>query len=613
MKYLFLFTIGPVQSFIAQARKTHDLYMGSQLFSYLIQQALNKIMTKNNCEIIFPIINHLNSKKDAQLIKENSELKDKIGFLPNRFIVEIDAACDEDIKMIGKDMEYELKKMLREEIFEKTVDRDELRSVFKKIESHKSSNLDLQLENFLEIHWVAIPMDDDKDYVKKYVELERLLGAVKNVRKFQQLKEKGRKCSLCGERNALFYRKTQNGKKPLYIQEDAIEIADDSLKDRLKPGEGLCAVCFIKRFWKNEYFPSTAAIAASDWIEKIKEKKSELYNEFMCCFDKQQFDAQCFYKENLREDYLKKYGWFQDNDKLEYARNILKKLYRDKDGKYKEPRRYYALLMLDVDDMGRFLSGEFLSDKSQLKYFHKELSQCLYSFARNVTEEFQKSGRTVVYAGGDDFQGFINLSNLDVLSDLKDIFSKTVKNRIERKFLLYRELTYSSGIIIAHYKTPLYIILNFLRQAIDNVKNYFEAKNGTAIVFVTHSGRIIETYLKNSLLKDFLKIINDPDTSFPFLYNLDRVMSKLNWNGIFTFGELENQLDILKNEVARLLKRTLKSILPHDKYNNLLEFLLNSIKMYINKNRRNYRFDYISYINLLKISEEIKRCVKSSS
>ena len=148
---------------------------------------------------------------------------------------------------------------------------------------------------------------------------------------------------------------------------------------------------------------------------------------------------------------------------------------------------------------------------------------------------------------------------------------------------------------------------------IDNVKNYFEAKNGTAIVFVTHSGRIIETYLKNSLLKDFLKIINDPDTSFPFLYNLDRVMSKLNWNGIFTFGELENQLDILKNEVARLLKRTLKSILPHDKYNNLLEFLLNSIKMYINKNRRNYRFDYISYINLLKISEEIKRCVKSSS
>ena len=28
-QYLFLFTIGPVQSFIAQARKTRDLYAGS--------------------------------------------------------------------------------------------------------------------------------------------------------------------------------------------------------------------------------------------------------------------------------------------------------------------------------------------------------------------------------------------------------------------------------------------------------------------------------------------------------------------------------------------------------------------------------------------------------
>ncbi|NTW88345.1 MAG: hypothetical protein HGB26_04300 [Desulfobulbaceae bacterium] len=30
-QYLFLFTIGPVQSFIAQARKTRDLYAGSAI------------------------------------------------------------------------------------------------------------------------------------------------------------------------------------------------------------------------------------------------------------------------------------------------------------------------------------------------------------------------------------------------------------------------------------------------------------------------------------------------------------------------------------------------------------------------------------------------------
>ncbi len=31
--HLFLFTLGPVQSFIAQARKTQDLYAGSETLS----------------------------------------------------------------------------------------------------------------------------------------------------------------------------------------------------------------------------------------------------------------------------------------------------------------------------------------------------------------------------------------------------------------------------------------------------------------------------------------------------------------------------------------------------------------------------------------------------
>jgi len=35
-QYLFLFTIGPVQSFIAQARKTRDLYAGSAILGEII-------------------------------------------------------------------------------------------------------------------------------------------------------------------------------------------------------------------------------------------------------------------------------------------------------------------------------------------------------------------------------------------------------------------------------------------------------------------------------------------------------------------------------------------------------------------------------------------------
>ncbi len=38
-QYLFLFTIGPVQSFIAQARKTRDLYAGSAILGEIIDAA----------------------------------------------------------------------------------------------------------------------------------------------------------------------------------------------------------------------------------------------------------------------------------------------------------------------------------------------------------------------------------------------------------------------------------------------------------------------------------------------------------------------------------------------------------------------------------------------
>ncbi|MBK6682241.1 MAG: hypothetical protein IPG53_20725 [Ignavibacteriales bacterium] len=51
MKYLFLLSIGPVQSFIAQARKSRDLRLGSELLSRLIDTALNEPSIK---KVIFP-------------------------------------------------------------------------------------------------------------------------------------------------------------------------------------------------------------------------------------------------------------------------------------------------------------------------------------------------------------------------------------------------------------------------------------------------------------------------------------------------------------------------------------------------------------------------------
>lgn len=77
------FTIGPVQDFVAQARRTRDLWSGSFLLSYLAGCAIKCIQDKGG-EIEIPDV-----REDRLLdwIKKPRDKKDNpiIGSLPNRF------------------------------------------------------------------------------------------------------------------------------------------------------------------------------------------------------------------------------------------------------------------------------------------------------------------------------------------------------------------------------------------------------------------------------------------------------------------------------------------------------------------------------------------------
>ncbi|NLY75018.1 MAG: hypothetical protein GX075_06910, partial [Firmicutes bacterium] len=225
-RFLFLFTIGPVQSFIAQARKTHDLYTGSRLMSDLVGYAIERL--PQDMELIFPTPSH-------------KDLGNTLNSTPNEFIALIH--CD-DPREIGEKLKREVQNKF------KTIVNDD---VITKQGLSKPNGLDRQIEDFPEVYWAAIQFNDGDNYHEKYKQLTRLMGAVKNTRTFKQLPEEGRKCSLCGERNALFYKPNidENGfeKRPKYIDDNAIKINDT----RMARGEALCGICFVKRYyWKDE-------------------------------------------------------------------------------------------------------------------------------------------------------------------------------------------------------------------------------------------------------------------------------------------------------------------------------------------------------------------------
>lgn len=66
-QYMLMFSLGPVQTFIAQARKTRDLWLGSFLLSMMMEAAMKGLENK----LVYPA---------------DPTIKGDISNLPNKFV-----------------------------------------------------------------------------------------------------------------------------------------------------------------------------------------------------------------------------------------------------------------------------------------------------------------------------------------------------------------------------------------------------------------------------------------------------------------------------------------------------------------------------------------------
>jgi len=451
--YLFLFSISPVQSFISQARKTKDLYAGSVLLSNFIKNQIEFLKKeKTDAEIIFPMWKN-NSDKNGQS-------------LPNRFVAKINAESDDEIVLLGQKLQKNFKDILKKR-FENLPDI-----------ISKGPNKDIYLNqvlNIFESYWAAVK-EEDNNYQNNYIKLEKIHAAAKNIKKFKQLNngngEQGRKCSLCGERNAYFY---GNYDLPAFINENfGTKICDSRIQ--FTKNEALCTACSIKRFY-NVSFPSIAEITLKGTIPE--DKIAEL-----------SFDAELFYDENLTQTYFKKNN--MPVSRLDEIKNRRNKILEKNNLKASSLPKYYALIMFDGDNMGKFLAGDFLREETNLEEFHKILSMVLSEGAKKARNIVDKYGKTV-YAGGDDFLGFVPLKSLmPVLKELRTIFKEYVNDRLNK--FIQKEITISAGIAIAHYKIPLKTVLDWARTMEKEAKE--KSRDSFAIAVLKHSGEIHKTVWK---------------------------------------------------------------------------------------------------------------------
>ena len=506
MTHLFLFTIGPVQSFIAQARKTRDLYAGSQILSELVEAGMNAFPGT----VIFP--------------NKGSQSK------PNRFLGWVNHAGDDDaLRDMGKAVE------------------DAVRAAWQRMAKDAVEGLgpsrpngyDEQIQNALQVFWVFQSAKEETYHIA-YRDIERTLGAIKNVRPVRQYHyqmeneetvygERGRKCSLDGERNVKFYRMgstDKNGEgyaveRKLFLRnKDEVAIIRDrdgvGMGD-LPPGEGLSAVSWVKRRYtpegkesEFESFQSTAMIAALHFEDQANMHPAlgQKYELFRSCF-KKTWDAQLLFEENHTTSYYHKQGiesgFASPSKAVESLKSLFGK-YKDQEGtvhNIKHPSGYYALLLFDGDSMGKWLSGANLqagrNEGAELKQFHEDLAEKLGKFSQNAFQELNGVKGRAIYAGGDDFLGFINLEHLfDVLSWMRVQFDEQINQKLDHKNKK-ESFTFSGGLLIAHYKTPLHVVLDWARATEKAAKKYIhphgQRKDTLGISVMRASGEITQAFV----------------------------------------------------------------------------------------------------------------------
>jgi CRISPR-associated protein Cmr2 len=598
MKHLYLFTVSPVQSFIEQARKTHDLYAGSQILSDLIRQAMKLVIEKSGKDnFIFPTY-----KQDSK---------------PNRFITIVES---DDMQTFGNEIQTAVNDYFIDVLGQKVIELNHS-SIF-------------QLEDFLKIYWVAEKYEEKGDYPNQIKQLERNLGAVKNIRHFKQLGEKGRKCSMNGEYNVKFYRKTESettkntevlGDKNKLFHSDAMVI--DFQEERqiqvshLQPGEGLCAVSIMKRFFKaGENFPSTANIALEDTLQKVikkDEKAKQLIDEFTSCLGKKnEKNGQLYFDENLTSEYFKKQGISQGA--LDCANKKLNKLVPIIKRENLKLSKYYAILAFDADGMGKKL------EKCKGAEEHTRVSKLLADFAKfasNYINEDEKSRGKTVYAGGDDFLGFINLNHLfDVMKHLRNEFDIQVNNHLREDL----KMTFSAGVAIAHYKTPLSEVLKWSRQMEKTAKKVLHKtddsikKDAFSVAVLKRSGEIhyttwrwktFEDKWTINLFQDLIVILKKGHLSKKFITNLSSEYEKRldndgNWGDEAKNHGLETELNnMLSHELEFFIKRATAT---DDEAKKAVKGL--SDELYQNYHRHiDFELSVQNFLNMLHICEFVTR------
>lgn len=451
MKHLMIFSIGPVQDFIATARRSRDLWYGSWMLSELSRAAAKQVV-EHPGSLVFPV-------NPESILNVPNKIVAIVEGEPKSFGDQVRGAVSARMNELGKDAFDQVK-----------------------ANTYNKPLAEEQIKGLPEFYWVSVPLDEN-DYAGTRNQAEALLAARKVTRNFMQaLGDNVPKSSLDGARESV-------------IPESEYPKKDD--KDKLKKirklydnyharqGERLSGVDILKRMGEAKSAPefkSTSHMAALPFMEKIGDAKSKkLIAEIRQLFEDAGWDigehdnGALLYESRLAD-------WIPAGDEQDKLRKDFNTILEKHVGK-SQPGPYYALLAADGDNMGVVI------DAQKDIQAHRDLSQALSEFAAEAPKIVGRQNGLLIYSGGDDVLAYLPLNKaLECAKELESAF----RAKIPEKFKTEKDgqeirPTLSIGIVIAHHLEPLSDVLDLARNAERKAKE-IEGKNGLAITLSKRGG-----------------------------------------------------------------------------------------------------------------------------
>jgi len=437
MSYLLAIAIGPVQDFIAAARRSRDLWFGSYLLSELSKSVALALHSKGRT-LIFPpspASGELNPGSDYNV-------SNKI------LAIVTDPPTDELLKALRAAALAAL-----QGYFDSA--KNQIRN---RIQLNESICKE-QLNSVLEFYAVWVPYSES-EHNQCRINSELLLAARKATRDFPSHTGYAGlpKSSLDGFRENVLLHDTR--------------MKNAALHD-LRDNEMLDAIAVVKRFaqpkrGKAPAFDSTIDVAGQPYIQPmIGQPEFENYKTFL---------QRNKYPETIGHLYAHESRQLLDEDDDPILKAELKQILDAIRHRWKEDPNppYYAVLVGDGDFMGRAI------ENIESPEAHQDFSRQLSRFAGDAKQALDRLQACPIYTGGDDVLALIPLHTLlEVIQELRRLFRQSM--------VAYPNVTLSCGVAIAHALDPLSDTLDEARRAERKAKS-IPGKDALAITMIPRSG-----------------------------------------------------------------------------------------------------------------------------